>query len=335
MNKDNKLKTKINSYNIKNFVKENLKSIIIMIIFIVVVNIPLPYYIEAPGGTINLTERIDEKYDKKNGSLNMLYVTQFKGNPVTMLLGAIFPRWDINEISNQQISNETAEEIYIRNRVMLDNSIQNATFVAYNHAGIKIDVKEQKHIVLATVKNNGLEIGDVIKSIDNKQIANVNEIKDIINSKNKGDKLNILIERKEKEETITIEIEEDKLLGVTIITNYEYELPNKLNINFRSGEGGSSGGLILSLGIYSEITGIDILKGRNVAGTGTIDSNGNVGQIDGIKYKIAGAVKDKMDVILVSPYNYEEAKQVVKDNIYDIELVEVSTFEEAINYLTK
>ena len=42
-----------------------------------------------------------------------------------------------------------------------------------------------------------------------------------------------------------------------------------------------------------------------------------------------------MDIVLVSPYNYEEAKKVVEENKYDIELVEVSTFEEAINYLTK
>ena len=42
-----------------------------------------------------------------------------------------------------------------------------------------------------------------------------------------------------------------------------------------------------------------------------------------------------MDLILVSPYNYEEAKKVVKENNYKIELVCVKTFEEAINYLTK
>ena len=112
-------------------------------------------------------------------------------------------------------------------------------------------------------------------------------------------------------------------------------MPKEININFKNGEGGSSGGLILALGIYSEITNEDILKGRNIAGTGTIDIEGNIGEIDGIKYKIAGAVKDKMDVILVSPFNYEEAKKVVKENNYDIELVKVSTFEEAINYLTK
>ena len=74
----------------KKFLKENLKQIIIMILLIVVVNIELPYYIEAPGGTINLTERINKDYKKEDGSLNMLYVTGYRGNIVTVLLGNEF-----------------------------------------------------------------------------------------------------------------------------------------------------------------------------------------------------------------------------------------------------
>ena len=42
-----------------------------------------------------------------------------------------------------------------------------------------------------------------------------------------------------------------------------------------------------------------------------------------------------MDVVLVSPYNYKEAVKVVKDNNYDIEIVEVKTFKDAVEYLTK
>lgn len=319
----------------KKFLKENLKSIIFMIILITVVNIELPYYIEAPGGTINLSKRIDEDYDKKNGSLNMLYVTQYKGNVVTVLLSKIMPKWDLYEISNQQISNEDSKDIYERNRVMLDNSIQNATFVAFEHANKKIEIKEKQNIVIATTKENGIEIGDIVVSIDNIEIQDLNTIKNYLNEKNIGDKVKLLIKRNNKEKELTITIEEDKLIGIAMVTNYIYETEEKLDINFKNGEGGSSGGLILSLGIYSEITGTDLLKGRHIAGTGTIDAEGNVGEIDGIKYKIAGAVKNKMDIILVSPYNYKEAKQVIEKNNYDIELVKVSTFQEAIDYLTK
>ena len=160
-------------------------------------------------------------------------------------------------------------------------------------------------------------------------------IKTIIQNKEVGDTINILVERNNEQKNIEVTIEEDKIIGMATITNYEYELPNELNINFKNGEGGSSGGLILSLGIYSEITGIDLLKGRDICGTGTIDINGNVGEIDGIKYKIAGAVRKKMDIVLVSPYNYEEAKKVIEENNYDIELVKVATFKEAVDYLTQ
>ena len=319
----------------KKFLKENLKFIIFMIILITVVNIELPYYIEAPGGTINLTKRIDDNYDKENGSLNMLYVTEYKGNIVTVLLSKIIKSWDLYEISEQQISDEDAKDIYIRNKVMLENSIQNATFVAYNYADKTIEIKDTQNIVIATTKENGIEIGDIINSIDEIPIENSSTIKNYIENLSKGDTVTLSIIRDGKEKQINITLDEDKVIGVMIITNYVYETEDEIDIDFKNGEGGSSGGLILSLGIYSEITGIDLLKGRNIAGTGTIDIDGNVGEIDGIKYKIAGAVKNNMDVILVSPYNYEEAKKVIDDNNYKIELVCVKTFEEAIEYLTK
>lgn len=319
----------------KKFIKENIKPLIFMIILIIVVNVELPYYIEAPGGTINLTERINENYNKKNGSLNMLYVTEYKGNIVTVLLSKIIKTWDLYEISNQQVSDEDAKDIYIRNKVMLENSIQNATLVAYKEANKKIEIKETKNIVIATTKDNGIEIGDEIIEVDNTPVIDITTIKKNLETKKENDIVKIKIKRNGKTKEIPITLDKTKVIGIAMITNYEYETEDELNINFKSGEGGSSGGLVLALGIYSEITGIDLLKGRNVAGTGTIDALGNVGEIDGVKYKIAGAVKNKMDVILVSPYNYEEAKKVIKENNYKIELVKVSTFKEAIEYLTK
>lgn len=306
-----------------------------MIILITVVNIELPYYIEAPGGTINLSSRIDKNYNKDNGSLNMLYVTEYKGNIVTVLLSKIIKSWDLYEISNQQISNEDSHDIYVRNKVMLDNSIQTATLVAYNYAGKKIDILESQNIVIATTKDNGIEIGDIILSIDNLPVENNTTIKEYLNNLSAGDTVKLTIKRDDKQKEINITLDEDKVIGIMLITNYIYETEDDLDIAFKSGEGGASGGLILSLGIYSQITGIDILKGRNIAGTGTIDIEGNVGEIDGIKYKIAGAVKNNMDIILVSPYNYDEAKKVIEDNNYDVELVCVKTFKEAVEYLTK
>ena len=335
MNKVNKKLYRIIGDIMKKFLKENYKTIIFLIIMLLIIKVELPYYIEAPGGTINLTQRIDNNYDKKKGSLNMLYVTEYKGNIITVALSKIIKSWDLYKISNQQISNENSKDIYNRNKVMLDNSIANATIVAYKEAGKEITIISKENIVIATTKDNNIKIGDIIISIDGIEVEDVYTIKEYLESKNEGDSINLVIKRNNKEKNITIKLDKDKLLGVVVITNYKYETGDDLDDIFKTGEGGSSGGLVLSLGIYSKITGKDILKGRKIAGTGTIDIDGNVGEIDGIKYKIAGAAKNKMDIVLVSPYNYGEAKKEIKDNNYKIKLVKVNTFKEAIDYLTK
>lgn len=320
---------------IRKFLKENYKNIIFLILMVLIVKVELPYYIEAPGGTINLSEKIDKNYNKSDGSLNMLYVTEYRGNLVTVLLSKLISSWDLFEISNQQVSNEDSHDIYLRNKYMLDNSKGNAIYVAYQAAGKKIKIIDKQNIIIANLKDNDLKIGDEVLKIDNLSVDDITTIKNHLDDLSPGDKVNLLVKRNNQEKTITMTLDQDKMLGIMMITNYNYDLPDDLNLEFARDQGGSSGGLILSLGIYSKITGIDILKGRNVAGTGTIDINGNVGEIDGIKYKIAGAVKKHMDVVLVSPYNYDEAKQVIDENNYNIELVKVSTFKEALEYLTK
>ena len=319
----------------KKFIKDNIVQIIILILFAFVINYELPYYIEAPGGVINVTKRMNSDYDKKNGSLNMLYVTQYKGNVITVLLSKVIRSWDLNKIENQQISNEDADDIYLRNRVMLENSIQNALFAAYSANGEEIKIKGRNNYVLAVTKDNGFFVGDKVLKIDNISVEDIDTIKDVLKNKKTGEKVSVLVNRNNHDITLNVEVPEDKILGIMVITNYIYDVPDDVSSIFKTSEGGSSGGMVLSLAIYSKISGIDILRGRNVAGTGTIDILGNVGEIDGIKYKIAGAVKNKMDLILVSPDNYDEALKVVEENKYNIEIVKVSTLNDAINYLTK
>ena len=90
---------------------------------------------------------------------------------------------------------------------------------------------------------------------------------------------------------------------------------------------------MLTLTIYNAISEEDIIKGRNIAGTGTIASDGSVGEIDGIKYKIMGAVKNNMDLVFVPSANYDEAIKVKENNNYDIDIIKVDTFKEAVQYL--
>jgi PDZ domain-containing protein len=324
---------------LKQFIKEEKWFILILIIIIFLYNYHLPYYIDTPGGTININDRIEcDSCSDINGDLNMLYVSEYEATIPMYLLSYVIPNWDLEKISDQQVNNETTEEIYERNKLMLNNSIDNATYVAYKEAGKKIEVKSKKTVVIATTLNNNLKIGDEVLEVDGKKIEDANDIKEIIKNKEVNSKLDFKISRNDKVENVKVVIKEQdktKIIGVVIITDYDYDITPQIDIKFKSKETGSSGGLMMALSIYSKISGEDIVKGRKIAGTGTIDIDGTVGEIDGIKYKIMGAVKNKMDVVIVPKDNYKEAIKVKKDNNYDIEIVSVNTFEDAIKYLKK
>lgn len=323
----------------KKFIKENYKIILLMILIILFFNIKLPYYILAPGGTINITNRVVmEDYKKEeNGSINMLYVSEYDGTPASLLMAKI-KNYDIESNKERQISNETIKEINKRNKIMRDNSLDIATMVAYTEAGKKIDIKNRKNVVVATTIDNGLEIGDEIITVDNIKCEEVADIKKQINRKEENDIITfkILRENKEKEIKSKVLLEgTNKIVGAVIITEYDYEINPQIDIKFKNSESGASGGLMLALTIYNAITEDDIIKGRTIAGTGTISLDGTVGEIDGIKYKIMGAAKNKVDIVFVPSANYEEAIMTKNKYKYNLEIVRVDTFKEAIEYLKK
>ena len=155
-----------------------------------------------------------------------------------------------------------------------------------------------------------------------------------INKSNINDIIELKIKRNNQELTYQVPVIEKnnmKMLGIVMITNYEYELDPEINIKFKDSEGGSSGGAMMSLSIYNAITDEDITKGLKIGGTGTIDINGNVGEIDGVKYKIMGAIKNDLDIVFVPSANYEDAIKAKGKN--KIKIVSVDTFDEIINYL--
>jgi len=321
---------------IREFIKREYKFILFIVVILCLFYIKLPYYISAPGGIINVTDRVEmEGYKNESGSLNMLYVSEYEATPATLLWGKLIG-YDIDSNKDRQISNENMHEIEERNKIMRDNSLDIATLVAYTKAGKRINIKEKKNTVIATTSDNGLEVGDIILSVDNVECEEVSDIKNIIKLKEEGDTIvfRVLRNNKEKEIKSKVLLENNtKVIGVIIVTQYDYDLDPEINIKFKNSESGSSGGLMLTLTIYNAISDEDIIKGRNIAGTGTISSDGSVGEIDGVKYKIMGAEKNGIDIVFVPTNNYDEAINTKEKYGYDLEIIKVDTFDEAVTYL--
>ena len=77
------------------------------------------------------------------------------------------------------------------------------------------------------------------------------------------------------------------------------EVTSDIPIRFSTaGIGGPSAGLMFSLAIYTQIADPGLRNGRIVAGTGTIDRDGNVGDIGGIDKKVVASAREGAAIFL-------------------------------------
>lgn len=327
--------------NVKNFIVENYKFLIIWGIIIFLFFYEFPYVIYTPGGIVNLEDRIEvENSRDTEGSLNMSYVSLVKGTLPMILLSYIIPNWDLVKSSEITAPDESVDELLELEKLYMQSSIDNATILAYEKAGKELNItREVNNIVyISDDADTNLEIYDELLTADGIEVNDVAELREIVNSKNEGDTITFLVNRngKEKECSAKIYNTEDGLkVGVSFLTTYEYETNPEISVATKASESGSSGGLMLTLAIYNAITDEDITKGRTVVGTGTISLDGTVGAIDGVKYKILGAVKSDAEIFLCPMENYEEALSVKDEFDLDIEIHGVATFDEALEYLKK
>lgn len=324
----------------KNFIKENYLVLLFGIVFMATILYPLPYYIYTGGGTINVKDKIHIENKETKGDFNLCYVEQINANIPTFLLSKLLSNWD--SVSKEEVSlndKEDIKDIYKRDKVYLEEANQNAIFVAYKKAGKSVNILD-KHLYIIYLEEDSdtdLKIGDDILEIDGSKINSLADISKVLDSYEVGSKLNIKVKRNGKEimkYAIVHEKDGRKLIGIALTSIYDYEVDPKITFTFSNSESGPSGGFMVTLAIYNQLIDSDISNGLKIAGTGTIDIEGNVGSIGGVKYKLKGAVDSKSDIFLVpAGENYEEAIKYKKKYHYDIKIIGISTFEEAIEKL--
>ena len=319
--------------------KENI-FIVINIIMVILVFIEFPYYINAPGGIINLDKKviIDNEYDSK-GSFNLCYVSEYKANIYTLLYAYLNPNFDIIKKNDYLASNDTFETMDYREDLELDESIDDAIIYAYKYAGEDITIlKEDVYVTyIYDEANTDLKVGDKLVSIDGKEVTGRSNLKEILSKYKKDDKISIKVINKNKEYdryAYILDINGIKVIGIYTTVDKDYEVSRKIEVKSKRNESGPSGGLMLTLEIYNSLISEDITKGRKIVGTGTIEEDGTVGAISGVEYKLKSAVKRHADIFFVpSEKNYEEAINLKNEKGYNIDIVKVSNFNDAIEYL--
>jgi PDZ domain-containing protein len=92
--------------------------------------------------------------------------------------------------------------------------------------------------------------------------------------------------------------------------------------------GGPSAGMMFALGIYDTLTPGALTGGEHIAGTGTIDTDGEVGPIGGIRQKLFGARDAGADWFLAPEANCSEVTGHVPDGL---RVFAVSNLDDALD----
>jgi PDZ domain-containing protein len=129
-----------------------------------------------------------------------------------------------------------------------------------------------------------------------------------------------------------IEYKNEPMVGFLASTpNQRFVFP--INVDIDTGSvGGPSAGLMMALNVYNQLIETDITNSTVIAGTGTIEIDGSVGPVGGVKQKVIAAKRAGATLILVPTANYEDAKPFKDDKTF---IIAVENFENALEVISE
>ena len=320
--------------------------------------IRLPYYIEVPGTAEDIRQvlRVDEKEDKAAGSYNFVTVGVEQATFAHLIYAWATPFTDI--YSAEEMTGGTSNQDFNRiNLFYMETSQNMAKYQGLTAAGKEISMNYLGVYVLQVAKDSTfkgiLNIADTVTGVNDKTFESSEELVKYVNSQELGADVKVNYEEDGLQKSATgkiIKLENGKNgIGISLVDRTE--VSSDIPIEFSTeGIGGPSAGLMFSLAIYTQLANPDLRDGRVIAGTGTIDREGKVGDIGGIDKKVVSAAQSGAEIFFApnnplseeekkanpkAKSNYDTALEAAKEIKTDMKIVPVKTLQEAIDYLEK
>ncbi|PPD59215.1 PDZ domain-containing protein [Dehalogenimonas etheniformans] len=305
---------------------------------------PINYGLYAPGVTARVEPmvRVQAEYSHfSNGSLMLTSV--IPQAPI------IFAEWVWGHFDNS-VRLAPEEEIFPPNESvqsqaeeghhMLIDSQTTATVVGLRLAGYPViatsDGVYVESILSGSPADTVLKEGDVITGLNQQPVNSISDLQNLMRGQKEGAEIRLTVLRKGE----TLEVMVGTLppaivggpvrIGIGGETNLTgFTLPFPVEITPGKIIGGPSAGLMFTLAVYDRVTPDDLTKGYRIAGTGTIDIDGNVGAIGGVQQKVAAAERAGARYFLTPMENFADASKAAKNII----VVPVKSAQDAIDFL--
>lgn len=309
--------------------------------------LPVPYVALQPGPTSNTLGSVGSTplisiegrrtYPDK-GHLDLVTVSVLGGprqrlDLVTALRGWLDKQIAVVPEATVYPKGESAKQAEQESAAEMTQSQQDATTAALRELGIPVT----STVVVAGLSPRSpskglLKPGDRIVSVDGTTVDGGAALRTAITAHKPGQRVQLVVRRggQELRPTVTTAAapgDNRAIIGIT--TRDQVTYPFTVNISLKD-VGGPSAGLMFALGVVDKLTPGSLTGGRYIAGTGTIDAQGHVGEIGGITQKMLGARGNGATVFLSPAQNCAQAKSTRPDGL---RLVKVTTLESAVNAL--
>jgi len=293
-----------------------------MATFAVMAFVPVPYAVGAPGPTKDtlgeqkgtpLIEVSGAPTYPSSGELRMTTVSYSGGPGFPVTLPSVLSAWFsgtkvVSPVEAVFPSDRNQDELDEENQAEMVSSQENATVAALEELGYAVPAKL---LVAGTVDGSGavgvVQEGDVVVSLQGAKVTTYTDLVAALGRIEPGERVSLGVERDGTPldvEIVTGQRESGgSQLGVFI--DPAFDLPVDVKIQIED-IGGPSAGTMFALGIIDKLTPQDEVNGVVIAGTGTMDVDGTVGPIGGIRQKLAGAKRDGATWFLAPADNCDE-----------------------------
>jgi Lon-like protease len=190
-------------------------------------------------------------------------------------------------------------------------------------------------VVQGSAADGALLPGDVVRAVDGDPVVAAEELQAFARAGQVGDPLLLTVERDGSEHDVRVELgtlpgTDEPRIGIAIRTAVDVlRFPFEVEIE-DTRIGGPSAGLMIGLTVYDLLAEEDLLAGRRVAGTGSLDADGSVGTVGGVREKMAAAVEFGADIVLVPGAQLDDALAGAPEGLT---VVGVDTLDDAIAVL--
>ncbi len=322
----------------------------IVVILIVVALIPVPFVRLSPGpmyNTVGNASGVDlikisgTRSYPTTGELDLVTVNE-RGGPfggLTLpeaLVGWLDSDDRVVPVDALYPPGTTAATAREENSLDFTTSQSSATAAALKHLDIPVATKIVVGLVIEDGPAQGkLEVGDVITAVNGKKVTKIADVPALVGKNPPGSTVTFDVVRGStptEVQVVTGESPRDPNRSyVGIQVGADYKAPFTIDFGLQD-VGGPSAGMMFSLGIIDKLTPADLSGGRSIAGTGTINADGEVGPIGGIEQKLAAARRHGTELFLAPAQNCAQVNAV---DLAGLNVARVSTLDEAVSVIDR